>query len=1035
MLEPAERPADLLPQRSRQGHARRVRRDRRGHLHRERRRLRHRHVHADARATSSATATRRPSRSRSTRAYNRAPSCNDNTFSPKRVVDGEAHTLDLGAVCTRPRRRPAGVHAPEHARPRQRHQRPGGDARATPRPAATPAPTRSVRRPRRPRRRLARSATEHLQVVASLAPTCTANSPITLRPGQAKARRLQLQRPGLPAGHLQDRRGAERHAEPAGRLDSNVLAPTPRRPPPGPTASPTRRVSSGGESAVTPSRSRSTPSTNGGPICGSNSGMPARHRPGPRPDDADRRAGASTPTTTRSTFTPRRPRPAARHRDRVQRRHHLHLGRRPTPGPTRSATSPTTVTAGRHQHVLGQRRRAGGADLRRAVRDQRPARRTPSSVSFDCFDPFGDPLTFQITDAPDLGHALARRATGRSSSAPTRRALPRATTPSPTAPRTPTARATSPPRSSTSTPPPTRRPTASATRASPRRSRPARRKTLAPFCDDERQRHARATRSCPSPPTARSATAAARSSTRPPRATPAPTSSTTRPPTATAASPRRPRTTWTSPPRARRPARRARRSCCGRTRAAPFTFDCDDPSGGALSYVIDSPPARGTLTGCGAGRSLHRRRPRGRRDVHAGTSTATTAGDSATQTQVITVDASQNAAPICPPSITIAAEAGEQQTVSPSCTDGDDDPLTFAEAERAAARHAHRQRRRAALHGRRRLRGAATRSPTARPTATAAQSGISTVTARRHAHQPRAGLHGALRLRRSRRTRSSASRRRRCTDGDGETRDLRDHDPARRTARSATPAADGSRTYTPDPGYDGRLTRSRSAPSTASTYSATQTVQITVTPRTNQAPDLLRRLALRAPRPRRRRSSSPARDPDGDPVTLELVGRRRPTATLGAIDQGTDRVVYTPGRRLLRRRLVHLPRHRRPRDRRRRRRSRSPSRARRPATTSRGGRPSARGVGAAQLHRPDGDDLTLSIADGPAHGSLGAIAGGAVTYTPDGGYSGADSFTYRASDGTAELRARHGRDHDHADAELRRRVARGPRSAPRSRCR
>ena len=50
----------------------------------------------------------------------------------------------------------------------------------------------------------------------------------------------------------------------------------------------------------------------------------------------------------------------------------------------------------------------------------------------------------------------------------------------------------------------------------------------------------------------------------------------------------------------------------------------------------------------------------------------------------------------------------------------------------------------------------------------------------------------------------------------------------------------------------------------------------------------------------------------------------------------------------------------------------------------------------------DGDQLTLSIVTGPAHGTLGAIAAGAVTYTPDAGYFGADSFTFKASDGTAD---------------------------------
>ncbi len=51
---------------------------------------------------------------------------------------------------------------------------------------------------------------------------------------------------------------------------------------------------------------------------------------------------------------------------------------------------------------------------------------------------------------------------------------------------------------------------------------------------------------------------------------------------------------------------------------------------------------------------------------------------------------------------------------------------------------------------------------------------------------------------------------------------------------------------------------------------------------------------------------------------------------------------------------------------------------------------------------PDGEALTLSIVDGPSKGSLGAISGGSVTYTPDAGKFGADSFRYRASDGTLD---------------------------------
>ena len=51
---------------------------------------------------------------------------------------------------------------------------------------------------------------------------------------------------------------------------------------------------------------------------------------------------------------------------------------------------------------------------------------------------------------------------------------------------------------------------------------------------------------------------------------------------------------------------------------------------------------------------------------------------------------------------------------------------------------------------------------------------------------------------------------------------------------------------------------------------------------------------------------------------------------------------------------------------------------------------------------PDDDSADALDVDGPSKGSLGAIAGGEVTYTPNAGEFGADSFTYRATDGTAD---------------------------------
>jgi len=48
---------------------------------------------------------------------------------------------------------------------------------------------------------------------------------------------------------------------------------------------------------------------------------------------------------------------------------------------------------------------------------------------------------------------------------------------------------------------------------------------------------------------------------------------------------------------------------------------------------------------------------------------------------------------------------------------------------------------------------------------------------------------------------------------------------------------------------------------------------------------------------------------------------------------------------------------------------------------------------------PDGDGLTAIAETGPAHGALDLNADGSFTYSPDFGYFGPDSFTYRAADG------------------------------------
>ena len=49
---------------------------------------------------------------------------------------------------------------------------------------------------------------------------------------------------------------------------------------------------------------------------------------------------------------------------------------------------------------------------------------------------------------------------------------------------------------------------------------------------------------------------------------------------------------------------------------------------------------------------------------------------------------------------------------------------------------------------------------------------------------------------------------------------------------------------------------------------------------------------------------------------------------------------------------------------------------------------------------PDGASLTAVLASNPAHGTLALSANGSFTYTPAANYTGPDTFTYRANDGS-----------------------------------
>ena len=50
----------------------------------------------------------------------------------------------------------------------------------------------------------------------------------------------------------------------------------------------------------------------------------------------------------------------------------------------------------------------------------------------------------------------------------------------------------------------------------------------------------------------------------------------------------------------------------------------------------------------------------------------------------------------------------------------------------------------------------------------------------------------------------------------------------------------------------------------------------------------------------------------------------------------------------------------------------------------------------------EGDELSVASVTDPAHGTAVAAADGTVTYTPDAGYTGDDSFDYVVTDGTGD---------------------------------
>ena len=146
--------------------------------------------------------------------FNRAPTCSSNSFNPKRVVTGTASTLDFAGLCSDPDGDPL-VYV--------RKSDPGhGSVTAGPSQTLSYTSTAGFTGAdnftfaARDDRGVESTTTTHfLNVVASLAPSCTPNAAITLRPSQAKSISFNCTDPDFRQITYKIVRHARRHPEPS----------------------------------------------------------------------------------------------------------------------------------------------------------------------------------------------------------------------------------------------------------------------------------------------------------------------------------------------------------------------------------------------------------------------------------------------------------------------------------------------------------------------------------------------------------------------------------------------------------------------------------------------------------------------------------------------------------------------------------------------------------------------------------------------------------------------------------------------------
>jgi hypothetical protein len=112
----------------------------------------------------------------------------------------------------------------------------------------------------------------------------------------------------------------------------------------------------------------------------------------------------------------------------------------------------------------------------------------------------------------------------------------------------------------------------------------------------------------------------------------------------------------------------------------PVVLNCTDPLGGAVTYVIDTQPAKGTLTPSGTSTTAIRSYQAGSVQGQDSIVYHGTSGNRTGQqvTQAINITTTANVSPACPAGQTLTAVSGVATEFTPSCSDSDADQLTYA---------------------------------------------------------------------------------------------------------------------------------------------------------------------------------------------------------------------------------------------------------------------------------------------------------------------------------------------------------------------